>query len=327
MSNTSTYLAEPGWPPNPDGSSIKVTELTDFYYDRPIMNYQKEDGIHAVRNGPTVQDAITDFIETLYTPGNDIASPGTMSVIAKQMNDYYDDPFCSNEPLDTVIYCPFDETKGYRTLYTGYHAGVYDIIEPVKEWFYRKEYYGNKRLEAYKAIGMHEGQISNLLHAQDDDTLHNLFVVKVRELIDMKYRLLHGVFRHFGFRLKDHNVFKNYHFPSLNIENNVLQQMQFGLLGGKKYKNKIVNIPVIPEKKTRKNKKPKECYKNCESVPSGLCATGCKPSWTSKRKIRSRNWCHCNIDKTKCSIHICRSKTKKKKNKKKYSKNKSRKSK
>jgi len=97
--------------------------------------------------------------------------------------------------------------------------------------------------------------------------------------------------------------------------------------GGKKYKNKIVNIPVIPEKKTRKNKKPKECYKNCESVPSGLCATGCKPSWTSKRKIRSRNWCHCNIDKTKCSIHICRSKTKKKKNKKKYSKNKSRKSK
>ena len=163
------------------------------------------------------------------------------------------------------------------------------------------------------------------MNGQGVSNLHNLFIEQVRILIDRKYDLLREVFSRFGIRLRDHNEFNENHFPSLNI--NLLNIFLNGPFGGKKYKNKIVNIPVIPEKKTRKNKKPKECYKNCESVPSGLCATGCKPSWTSKRKIRSRNWCHCNIDKTKCSIHICRSKTKKKKNKKKYSKNKSRKSK
>jgi hypothetical protein len=336
MSNTSKYLAEPGWPPNPDNTSVKVTKLTDFYYGRPIMDYQNEDGIHGHRNGPevTVQHAVAEFIETLNTPINDNASE-TMLVIAKQMKDEgHEDPFCDNAyegivgPLDTVIYCPFDETKGYRTLYTGYHAGIPDIIEPVKEWFY--EPYGNERLEAYKAIGMREAQISNLLNTQDDTTdtnLHNLFVEQVRILIDSKYELLREVFSRFGFRLRNHNKFNKYHFPSLDINPLEFLLANGHIFGGKKYKNKKVNIPVIPEKKTRKNKKPKECYKNCESVPSGLCATGCKPSWTSKRKIRSRNWCHCNIDKTKCSIHICRSKTKKKKNKKKYSKNKSRKSK
>ena len=321
----SAYIPEPDWPPHVDNTNVKITELTDFYYGDPPMNYQSTTGINSFLNEYSVREAVALTIERLNNPDPNSSLPETMSIIAEQMNDYYDDPFCSNAPLDTVIYCPFDETKGYRTLYTGYHNGIPDIIEPVKEWFY--EPYGNKRLEAYKAIGMHEGQISNLLNAQDDTNLHNLFVEQVRHLIDMKYRLLHNVFGRFGIRLKDHNKFKLNHFPSLKIEHNVLQQMQFGLLGGKKYKNKIINIPVIPEKKTRKNKKPKECYKNCESVPSGLCATGCKPSWTSKRKIRSRNWCHCNIDKTKCSIHICRSKTKKKKNKKKYSKNKSRKSK
>lgn len=314
----SAYIPEPDWPPHVDNTNVKITELTDFYYKNPVMDYQAEHGINNGLNGLTVQDAVALVITTLNDPNN--TSSETMSIIAEQMNDYYNDPFCSNAPLDTVIYCPFDETKGYHNrLYTGYHNGIPDIIEPVKEWFY--EPYGNKRFEAYKAIGINEVQLNNLLDTQDDNNLHNLFVGKVRELIDMKYRLLHDVFERFGIRLRNHAKFKPNHFPSLNINPNIFE------LGGKKYKNKKVNIPVIPEKKTRKNKKPKECYKNCESVPSGLCATGCKPSWTSKRKIRSRNWCHCNIDKTKCSIHICRSKTKKKKNKKKYSKNKSRKSK
>ena len=305
----SGFIPEPHWPPNPDNTSVKVTKLTDFYDGDSRMNYQV---------------ALT--IESLNNSINDTYD-NTMLEIAKEMKEYYDDPFCNNAdqgivgPLDTVVYCPFDETNEYRTLYTGYHAGTPDIIEPVKEWFYPKEYYGNERFEAYKAIGMHERQISNLLNDQDDTNLHNLFVEQVRYLIDMKYSLLRKVFGRFGILLQEHNEFNEYHFPSLNISTHPFE------LGGKKYKNKKVNIPVIPEKKTRKNKKPKECYKNCESVPSGLCATGCKPSWTSKRKIRSRNWCHCNIDKTKCSIHICRSKTKKKKNKKKYSKNKSRKSK
>jgi hypothetical protein len=322
----SRFRPEPEWPPNPDNTSVKVTELTDFYYGDPRMNYQDEHGINNFLNGLTVQEAVALVITTLNDPNN--TSSETMSIIAEQMNDNYNDPFCSNAHLDTVIYCPFDETKGYHNrLYTGYHNGIPDIIEPVKEWFYQP--YGNERLEAYKAIGIDEGQLLEQFNADipDEDLIHILFIRKVRHLIDMKYRLLHNVFGRFGILLKDHNKFNLNHFPSLKIEHNVLHQMQFGLLGGKKYKNKIVNIPVIPEKKTRKNKKPKECYKNCESVPSGLCATGCKPSWTSKRKIRSRNWCHCNIDKTKCSIHICRSKTKKKKNKKKYSKNKSRKSK
>src|SRR6056300_387861 len=161
MSNTSKYLAEPGWPPNPDGSSIKVTKLTDFYYGNPSMNYQSTTDINSFLNEYSVREAVALTIERLDNPDPNSSLRKTMLVIAKQMKDEgHNDPFCDNAyknilgPLDTVIYCPFDETKGYRTLYTGYHRGIPDIIEPVKEWFYPNEYYGNQRLEAYKAIGM-----------------------------------------------------------------------------------------------------------------------------------------------------------------------------
>ena len=264
MSNTSTYLAEPDWPPNPDNTSVKVTELTDFYYGDPPMNYQSTTGINSFLNEYSVREAVALTIERLNNPDPNSSLPETMLVIAKQMkDDGHEDPFCDNAdqgivgPLDTVVYCPFDETKGYRTLYTGYHAGIPDIIKPVKEWFY--EPYGNKRLEAYKAIGMREGQISNLLNPQGDTNLNNLFVEQVRILIDRKYDLLREVFSRFGIRLRNHNEFNENHFPSLNI--NLLNIFLNGPFGGKKYKNKIVNIPVIPEKKTRKNKKPKKTKK------------------------------------------------------------------
>ena len=62
-------------------------------------------------------------------------------------------------------------------------------------------------------------------------------------------------------------------------------------------------LPIIDDSKTEKDNP--ECYDSCETVPGGLCANGCSPSWTNKRLIGSRNWCHCNIDKTDCDAHIC----------------------
>jgi len=61
---------------------------------------------------------------------------------------------------------------------------------------------------------------------------------------------------------------------------------------------KARKVPIILDKG-------KYSYKSCDTVPPGECATGCKPSWTDKAKISSRNWCHCNLDKTKCKKSLC----------------------
>ena len=66
---------------------------------------------------------------------------------------------------------------------------------------------------------------------------------------------------------------------------------------------KARKVPIILDKGIEK--KGKSSYKSCDTVPQGECATGCKPSWTDKAKISSRNWCHCNIDKTKCKKSLC----------------------
>ena len=62
-------------------------------------------------------------------------------------------------------------------------------------------------------------------------------------------------------------------------------------------------LPIIPD--TGIEKKGQNCYKSCDTVPGGECATGCTPSWTENKLIGSRNWCRCNIDKTDCAIKIC----------------------
>ena len=66
---------------------------------------------------------------------------------------------------------------------------------------------------------------------------------------------------------------------------------------------KARKVPIILDKGIEK--KGKSSYKSCNTVPPGECATGCKPSWTDKAKISSRNWCHCNLDKTKCKKSLC----------------------
>ena len=66
---------------------------------------------------------------------------------------------------------------------------------------------------------------------------------------------------------------------------------------------KARKVPIILDKGIEK--KGKSSYKSCDTVSPGECATGCKPSWTDKAKISSRNWCHCNIDKTKCKKSLC----------------------
>ena len=62
-------------------------------------------------------------------------------------------------------------------------------------------------------------------------------------------------------------------------------------------------LPIIDDSKTEKDKP--ECYDSCDTVPGGLCANGCTPSWTNDRLVGSRNWCHCNLDKTDCQADIC----------------------
>ena len=66
---------------------------------------------------------------------------------------------------------------------------------------------------------------------------------------------------------------------------------------------KARKVPIILDKGIEK--KGKSCYTSCNTVPTNECATGCKPSWTDKAKISSRNWCHCNLDKTKCKKSLC----------------------
>lgn len=70
-------------------------------------------------------------------------------------------------------------------------------------------------------------------------------------------------------------------------------------------------LPIISDKNSEKNKP--DCYDSCETVPGGVCATGCSPSWTSPKLIGSRNWCHCNINGTDCDAHICSPEEKEKK--------------
>jgi NAD-dependent DNA ligase len=62
-------------------------------------------------------------------------------------------------------------------------------------------------------------------------------------------------------------------------------------------------LPIIPD--TGVEKKGQSCYKSCDTVPGGECATGCSPSWTDNKLIRTRNWCTCNVDKKDCIIPIC----------------------
>jgi len=346
----SGFIRDPDWTPSVDDTNIKVTELSDFYTN--------EDGTINIEG---VSYALPDGIRAGVTHLNHVDNQEEMKFLADQ-EAYRDRFFIENsrdenipyEPLKTEIYFLTDHLhkKIDTPLYTTYHNGIPDIYEPLGGSF--KSAYHKDRAQAYKDMGIYNvmGQNIDELFAthnapkvepieEIENELHEIFINRVADAILDKFETILTFFTYYD--IANNNQikipkFSVINFPSLitlNLDQEDEDPLTFLLtngpnFGGKKYKNKIVNIPVIPEKKTRKNKKPKECYKNCESVPSGLCATGCKPSWTSKRKIRSRNWCHCNIDKTKCSIHICRSKTKKKKNKKnkkKYSKNKSRKSK
>jgi DNA ligase (NAD+) len=62
-------------------------------------------------------------------------------------------------------------------------------------------------------------------------------------------------------------------------------------------------LPIIPD--TGVEKKGQSCYKSCDTVPAGECATGCSPSWTDNRLVGSRNLCTCNVNKTDCIVPIC----------------------
>ncbi len=62
-------------------------------------------------------------------------------------------------------------------------------------------------------------------------------------------------------------------------------------------------LPIIPD--TSVEKKGQSCYKSCDTVPAGECATGCSPSWTDNRLVGSRNLCTCNVNKTDCIVPIC----------------------
>ena len=62
-------------------------------------------------------------------------------------------------------------------------------------------------------------------------------------------------------------------------------------------------LPIIPD--TGVEKKGQSCYKSCDTVPGGECATGCSPSWTDNKLVRTRNWCTCNVDKKDCIVPIC----------------------
>ena len=73
-------------------------------------------------------------------------------------------------------------------------------------------------------------------------------------------------------------------------------------------------LPVVGDEHTEKGKP--DCYDSCQTVPGGLCATGCSPSWTSNRLVGSRNWCHCNVDGTPCEAHICSKEEKERKEEK-----------
>ena len=341
----SGFIRDPDWTPSVDRTNIKVTELSDFYTN--------EDGtINIGEDSYPLPDGIRAGVTRL----NHVNNQEEMKFIADQ-EAYRDRFFIENsrdenipyEPLKTEIYFLTDHLhkKIDTPLYTTYHNGIPDIYEPLGGSF--KSAYHKDRAQAYKDMGIYNVMGQNIdelfathnapkveLDEEIENELHRIFINRVADAILDKFETILTFFTYYNIANSNQikiPKFSVINFPSLitlNLDQEDEDPLTFllnGHFGGKKYKNKIINIPVIPEKKTKKNKKPKECYKNCESVPSGLCATGCKPSWTSKRKIRSRNWCHCNIDKTKCSIHICRSKTKKKKNKKKYSKNKSRKSK
>ena len=62
-------------------------------------------------------------------------------------------------------------------------------------------------------------------------------------------------------------------------------------------------LPIILD--TGVEKKGQSCYKSCDTVPAGECATGCSPSWTDNKLVRMRNWCTCNVDKKDCIVPIC----------------------
>ena len=62
-------------------------------------------------------------------------------------------------------------------------------------------------------------------------------------------------------------------------------------------------LPIIPDMGVEK--KGQSCFKSCDTVPGGECATGCSPSWTDNRLVGSRNWCTCNVDKKDCIVPIC----------------------
>jgi len=62
-------------------------------------------------------------------------------------------------------------------------------------------------------------------------------------------------------------------------------------------------LPIIPD--TGIEKAGQDCYKSCDNVPAGQCATGCSPSWADNKMSASRNWCTCNLDKKDCTSKIC----------------------
>lgn len=271
--NNNGFIPDPIWPPSVDNDNVYVTDITQFYVVEEVKN------------------AVTQAINYLNNNRHN-----EMLNLSQQMNvqGLFDDPFCTeNARLNSKVYCNniLDDRNVYKNVYTSKHNGKYDIIQPEKNIFY--EHYGNKRLNAYKDVGLNKEQLDNIFEgcirninennpqANDawETNLKLLYLNAIRDAVLEKNDLLNTVFYHFrhdlNIYLNNDIVISDDNFPSLDIPFNVFVNFEGG--SGKKYKNKIVNIPVIPEKKTRKNKKPK--------------------------------------------------KTKKKKNKKKYSKNKSRKSK
>mgnify|MGYP006417318061 CR=1 FL=1 len=70
-------------------------------------------------------------------------------------------------------------------------------------------------------------------------------------------------------------------------------------------------LPVIND--LNADKPTSKCYSDCDMVPLGHCATGCNPSWVSTKLNKSRNWCKCNLNGTRCDKHICSNQTRKNK--------------
>ena len=99
------------------------------------------------------------------------------------------------------------------------------------------------------------------------------------ERIEKKFKEEKDIFEHLYLKYKE---------PELRIDGRYIE----------------TTLPIIEENENTEKKSP-SCYNSCETVPNGECATGCSPSWTSNKLIKTRNFCTCNIEGTDCKVHIC----------------------